>query len=446
MRSPKLTSAITAAAALLALAPAGALAAKNHHRHAVRNHTVNSPVSSGSCQVTSVTLHVEKHVLTAGESALAFGVAKCGRKLATGQTVTVYQRPAGASGFSTVGSATATDVKGGYSVPTGVLTSNTAFYAVAGSIHSVQRVVKVQAQVTLLEEKSVMNGVKTGRANAVTFNGTVNPAFENDEVVLQRQNLVRGVGWATISKPTKVGPEGKFSIKHTFVFPGASNIRVVLKRNSHNITSPSNELSFTISQAQNPALTIETETNPVPFESATTIHGEASGLANTPVTLLGHAVGGSFAPVAKGTTDGSGKYTFANVKPLVSMLYRVEAGGRKSAVLYEGVKYVLTAVPPATVQSGQLLSIPGTVSPVKPNHPVLLQKKNTFGPGFHTIGEAKVEPDGKYTITDTLFVPGAYTLRVKVPGDPENGASATAPFIVTVTPVSAATIPSAGTP
>ncbi len=436
MRSLKLTSALTAAAALLALAPAGALAAKNHH------HAAGNALPASGCKVT---LRVEKHVLTAGESALAFGIARCSKAPASGQSVTVYDRPAGASGFSTVGSPATVDEKGGYSVPTGVLTSNTAFYAVLGSTHSVERTVKVASQVTLLEEKSVLAGVRTGKANSVTFRGSVNPSAEGGEVVLQRQNLVKGIGWTTISKPVKLGGAGEFAIPHTFRFPGASNIRVVLKRSAHNIVSPSNELSFTISQAENPSLTIESELDPVPFEGSTTIHGVAAGLANTAVTLLGHTPGGKFAPVATSMTNPEGKYSFP-VKTGVSTLYRVESGGRKSTVLYQGVKYVLTAAPPTTVQSGQPLTIAGTVSPAKVNHPVLLQKQNAIGTGFHTIGEAKVEADGKYTLTDTLFVPETYTLRVKVPGDPENGASATAPFTVTVTPVSAATLPEAGTP
>ena len=333
MRSPKLTPAITAAAALLALAPAGALAAKNHHEHTAAN------TPAGGCKVT---LRVEKHVLTAGESALAFGLAKCGKAPATGQSVTLFDRPAGASGFSAVGSPATVDEKGGYSVPTGVLTSNTGFYAVLGSVHSAERSVKVASQVTLLEERAILNGVRTGKANSVTFKGTVNPSAENDEVVLQRQNLVKGIGWTTISKGVKLGASGEFSIPHTFRFPGASNVRVVLKRSAHNITSPSNELSFTISQAENPALDDRKRPGPGAVRRRDDDPGAASGLANTPITLLGHTVGGKFAPVATASTNAEGKYSFP-VKPGASTLYRVESGGRKSAVLYQGVKYMLTA-------------------------------------------------------------------------------------------------------
>jgi hypothetical protein len=435
MRSPKLTSALAATAAL-ALAPAGALAAKHHHSHTVKN-----GISGHGCRVT---LHVENNVVTSGESALAYGVGSCGSTPSAGQPVTLFSRQAGASGFSTAGTAT-TDSNGGYQIPTGALTFNTGFYAVIGNVHSVERQVKTQALVTATEPKALL-ALATGKVNAVTFTGTVAPAPEGGEVILERQNLVRGVGWGQISKPVKIGPKGEYSIRHVFRIPGTSNIRVLLRRSTRNVASVSNELSFLISQAQNPALTLESEEDPLPFEGGTNLHGVASGAANTAITLFARTVGGHFAPIAAGTTDPQGKYAFP-VKPSASMLYQVEAAGHKSRVLYEGVKYVLTAAPPATVQSGQQLVITGTVSPVKANHPILLQKKNAQGPGFHTIGkESKVEPDGKFTISEPLFVPGAYTLRVKVPGDPENGAAATAPFTVTVTPVPPASIPAAGTP
>jgi hypothetical protein len=440
MSSTKLTSAATVAAALLALAPAGALAAKHHHKHAI-----NHAVAPHGCRVT---LHVEKHVLTSGESALAYGIGSCGKAPSSGQPVTLYERPAGASGFSTAGTGT-TDSGGGYQIPTGTLTYNTAFYAVIGTAHSVERQVKVAAQVELVgpsEGKTLLTALKTGRPHAVTFTGSVDPKDAGAVVVLQRQNSIRGIGWATISRGTLVDQNGNFSITHAFVVPGASNIRVVMKLNRHNITSPSNELSFTISQAQNPSLTIESAQDPVPFGGSTSIGGTAAGLANTAVTLLARTHGGKFAPVATTTTDGSGKYSFATVKPPASTLYRVQSGGRSSAVLYEGVKYVLTAVTPASVQSGQPLTVTGTVAPIKPGHPVLLQKKNAVGPGWHTVSQSTVQADGTYTLAETFFVPGSYTLRVKVPGDPENGASASPVFTTTVTPVPAASIPAAGTP
>lgn len=180
MRSPKLTSALVAAAAL-ALAPAGALAAKHHH-----NHTVKNGISGHGCRVT---LHVENHVVTSGDPALAYGVGNCGSVPSAGAPVTLFSREAGASGFSTAGTGT-TDSKGGYQIPTGALTYNTAFYAVIGTVHSVERQVKVQALVTAAEPKALA-ALATGKANAVTFTGNVAPAPEGGEVILERQNLVR---------------------------------------------------------------------------------------------------------------------------------------------------------------------------------------------------------------------------------------------------------------
>ena len=46
-----------------------------------------------------------------------------------------------------------------------------------------------------------------------------------------------------------------------------------------------------------------------------------------------------------------------------------------------------------------------------------------------------VNADGTYTITHVFYAPGTDVLRVKIPGDPENGGTATPPFSVTITPV-----------
>ncbi|HXD54256.1 MAG TPA: hypothetical protein VN618_05845, partial [Solirubrobacteraceae bacterium] len=78
MRSHRLTSAATAAATILALAPAGAAAAHNH-RPGAQPHGLHS----GACKVT---LNVAPRLLTAGESALAYGQGTCGSVPSAEQT------------------------------------------------------------------------------------------------------------------------------------------------------------------------------------------------------------------------------------------------------------------------------------------------------------------------------------------------------------------------
>jgi hypothetical protein len=434
MRSYKLTTAVTAAAALLALAPAGVAAAHKNH-----GNTVPQGLFTGSCKVT---LKVAPRLITSGESVLASGEGICSGKAAAAQTVTLYERPAGSPGFSVAGTATTTD-QGLYKLPPVTLTNNTAFYATIGSTRSRERDVKVAAAVSLSgppESKSLV--LPTGRRNAVTFSGSVSPSDGGATAVLQRENTLRGTEWRRIGQPVLVDGEGHFSITHVFRAPGQSSIRVVVRSNHRNIASASNVLSYAISQAENPLLTIESTQDPLPFGGSTAVSGVVSGEANTVVTLLGRAVHGHYAPIATTTTDANGNYTFPTQTPPVSTFYRVTAGGRSSTVLYQGVKYVLTAAPSASsVSSGQPLTFTGTVSPAKAGHTIYLERENALGTNFHVVAIGSVAADGSYSLTRTFFAPGSYVLRVKIPGDSENGGTASTTFPTTVTPIASAKVP-----
>jgi len=47
-------------------------------------------------------------------------------------------------------------------------------------------------------------------------------------------------------------------------------------------------------------------------------------------------------------------------------------------------------------------------------------------------------PGGEYSIAHVIYTPGTDVFRVKVPGGPANGATASTPFTITVTPRTAA--------
>jgi hypothetical protein len=118
--------------------------------------------------------------------------------------------------------------------------------------------------------------------------------------------------------------------------------------------------------------------------------------------------------------------------------YRVLAAGRHSAVLFEGVKYLLSMAPPASAaQAGQTLTFTGTVTPFRAGHPVYLERQNANGGGFHLVEKGTLAPgtngSGTFTIAHTLFGSGKQVFRIKVPGDPANEGVATAPFTIEVT-------------
>jgi hypothetical protein len=439
MRSTKLNAAITAAAALLLLAPAGAVA-RGHHPEI--NHKQGHP--GEGCRVK---LNVAPHVLTAGETVLAYGQLTC--RLATaeqGQTVTLYEHAVGAIGGYTAVGTTTTDEHGFYQLSPAPIASNSTFYVTAGAARSGSRLARVAAQVTLsgpTESSQILTALRTGRRNSVTFTGTVNPADDGAIVVLQRQNAITGNDWHRIQVGV-VNPGGTFTIKHVFVVPGDANIRVLVRGSSLNARGISETLSYEISQAQNPSLTILNSADPIAYGASVTISGTIAAPAGTTLTLMGHPrLHPAFVPIATTTAGSGGAYTFVTQVPLVSMQYKVIGAGKSSARMFESVKYGLTAsVSSTSVPSGQAVTFSGTVTPAHAGHPVYLETQDQFGIGWHIVQVGTVSAGGTYSIVRVLYNVNTnpHKFRIKVPPDPENAGVVGSPFAITVTPAPAANL------
>jgi hypothetical protein len=456
MRSIKLVPALAAiAAATLALAPAGASAARHHAlKHAAKRH------GSSGCRLS---LNAAPRYVQAGESAEIFGRLTCaGGVSVAAQTVTVLERSLGAPSVTT---ATATtDEHGAYELTTPALQTNSEFTASAAGAQSGHRRVTVAPKVDLstpptpAEGSQLFTGV--GQAlglhhrrlahvqNLVRFSGTVSAEEQDAEVVLQRENAIRGEDWHRIDSG-RVQAGGGFSIPHVFRVPGDANIRVVVRPFGFNGRGASDTRSYEISQAQNPLLTIQSSANPISYKQSTGISGTlgagtASAVAGTPLTLLTRTrLQRNFVQVAQGVTSAGGSYEFAAQKPLQSTFYRVSGAGKLSAVLFEGVKYVLTAAASASsAQVGQPVTFSGTVTPWRVGHVVYLQAQDASGLGFHVIQVATVEPPATPGGPATFSIPHAFynaargprKVRVKVPGDPEDQGSASQVFEIALTP------------
>jgi hypothetical protein len=195
-----------------------------------------------------------------------------------------------------------------------------------------------------------------------------------------------------------------------------------------------------ISQPQNPALTISASADPISFGQSVTLSGVAAGAGGKPVSLLARTPGAAFAPVATGTTAAGGQYSFT-VMPLRNTAYQVTVGATKSAVLFEGVKYVLTATPAATtVQAGQPVIFSGTVSPLHAGHVIYIERQTLSGLSYHVVEVGTVSAAGTYSVSHAFLSPGVMKLRVKIPGDPENQGVSSTPVEVTITPAPAASL------
>ena len=415
MRSIRPITAFAAAATVLALAPAGASAAHG------------PKLGTGPCRLTEL---AEPHIAISGESGQVFGQLICGPS-SVGQTVTVYEHAAGGS-LQVLGTAT-TGAAGFYSIVAPALTTNTTFYSTAAGLKSPMRVIRVSPQVSLAgppESKAII----TGRRGAVIFSGTVSPADAGAEVVLQRENSSSFEEWHVIQIGI-VSRNGAYSFTHVFSGPGEANIRAVVRAHRKiSVRGVSNALSYTISQAENPRLTLNTTASQITFGQSSTLSGVVAGAVSQPVTLWSRELNGVFAVAAKGTTDSTGKYSFPQA-PQHNTVYRVTSGAVSSALLVQGVKFLLTANASGTsVPSGGTLTFSGTVSPAIAGHVVYLQRENTGGGPFNVVDVGTVAADGSYSITHVMIGAGKGVFRVKIPGGPNNQAASSQLFNIEITP------------
>jgi hypothetical protein len=439
MRSIRLTVAFSAAAVSLMLTGAAASATPRHARV-----PGGLPGHANGCRLS---LDLKLHVITAGEPADAVGQLFCGKGGDVGsQTVTIYGRSALAPGFTVAATGT-TEEHGAYAVPVANVENDTQFYAVADGIQSAMTVERVLASVKLSgAPEGVLFTIPLHAGHhhlATKFTGEVSPADRGATVILQRQNALKGDEWHRIGPPGVVDEEGKFTIEHNFVVPGPANIRVIVRDPRVNVTSPSNTLTYEITQAQNPRLTIESLADPISYGQSTTIHGSVEKLvAGTPLKLMArtiHTIG--FTPVGETRVEPGGKYTFASVTPLASAFYKVIGGDESSALLYEGVKYLLTTnvSPGTTTEEGKPLVFFGTVKPGIAGHKIYLERENAAHTGYHVIATGEVvapepptKPEYTYSIEYRFYQSGTTNVRVKIPGDQENGTTVSEPFAIQV--------------
>ena len=110
-----------------------------------------------------------------------------------------------------------------------------------------------------------------------------------------------------------------------------------------------------------------------------------------------------------------------------------------SAVLFEGVKYILTTAPPAgTTQVGAPLTFSGTVLPALSGNVVYLERQSSLKLGWHVIDVGTVGAPAKpgeaapFSIVHAFNSPGVARLRIKIPGDPLNQGVSGSPFEVNI--------------
>lgn len=421
MRVRKLAVALAVVGSLLALPAAGASAQQ-------------LPSLNGLCRINE---NVVPRVITAGDPVVIFGRLHCLRPAKQAFKPVRLFRVVRVFPFSfpiQVGT-TLTDAHGFYVFQRadGVVDSNRGWFVRSRGAQSATKFIRVAAQVTLGAPPTPPDGTPLTTGTHYTFAGTVSPANVGAVAVLQRQNAATGGDdWHRIDRGV-VGPGGIYSITHRFVVPGDANVRVLIRSQGRNIPSPSNVLEYTISQAQNPSLTINATPDPIVVGGTVTISGTVANGPSQMVTLLARTDKTAFQPVAT-APDMNGNYTFAPQAPINNTFYKVKGTApQPSAVLFEGVKDSLTASASATtVQAGQPVTFSGTVTPDHTGHVIYLERKNASDQDFHVVQVAFVGAGSNYSITHTFYDVGSKIVRVYIPGGPENQGAASQVFTIQV--------------
>jgi hypothetical protein len=436
MRSTKLSSAFAAAAALLAIAPAGALAAPKLPLH--KGH-----VSPAGCRLSE---SADPHVVNSGDSVLLTGALTCpGNAGVSGQTVTVYERIAGVpSGFKIIGTPT-TVADGSYVfTPAPVITDSTFYTRTAGA-RSPNKTVRVAPQVTLGTSPLIPEGSQllTGRSHAMTFMGSVNPIDSGAEVLLERESGGSSEEWFIIQAHAFVKPDGTFKILHTFGVPGDANLRAIVRpHGKFDARGASNVLTFEISQAQNPNLTLEPSADPVSFGQPLTLKGVVKAGAGQKVLLMARTfTKPALTKLGETTSGAGGAYEFNIPSMTQSTFFHATTGTVKSAIVFEGVKWVIASASASAskITSGQEVTFSGTASPDRAGHFVYLERRNSFGSGaYHVVDLGTISSStptiGAFAIKFAVIGSGKQEYRIHIAGDPINQGASSAPFMLEVTP------------
>jgi hypothetical protein len=303
-----------------------------------------SLTARAGCTLTAATSAAQ---VTVGESVTLSGKLTCPAGIeASGQEVTIDQRSASTPGEADVASSGLTPVAtaevaedGSYEFHTAELSGRSTFVLhTPGTRHPARVIVRVGAAVTLAGSAASGSAVPMGAGRTaggpmrMSFSGVVAPVSADIGVGLRVRYA--GEEWRTVAI-TRTDAEGHYSFSHRFRYAGDVEVLTVSHPRGEQRTE-SAPLSYTIVQAQNTQLTIQSSaaaTTPSttasstldatpPAGTATTISGVAAGADNQTVTLLARSAAGHFAPVATVTADASGAYSFT-VEPTQTTIYEV---------------------------------------------------------------------------------------------------------------------------
>lgn len=272
-------------------------------------------------------------------------------------------------------------------------------------------------------------------ATPIAFTGAVSPANAGHRILLQRQASLLGDRWIPIDGGF-VRADGRYTIVHRFRVPGDRTLRTLLLPNRHTLRSPSAPISITVQQLQVAGFTIGSSAQPVDFGGSVTISGALTGGPSTSVTLYARDEWrGRLHPIATGTTDATGAYSFVQSPPRNTVYQvRVTSDPRtRTARLFQGVRDVVSITASTdTATVGDVVTFSGTVQPDKSGHVILLLRLD--GGVWRTVAVARIGDGSAYAIPFTLAAAGTAQYRTLVPGGPVNQRGLSSAVQVTANP------------
>ena len=173
-----------------------------------------------------------------------------------------------------------------------------------------------------------------------------------------------------------------------------------------------------------PVLTLRSAPNPSRADDAVVIQGRVPGphSARAQVSLWQQLAGQSgFRRVLRTTADDTGFYTFTRGPGLVRTTrhwYARGAGLRSATKVQQVLARITLAASPTTPDSGDLVTLAGTVSPPHAGQRVLIQQH--VGGRWRTFLRPVLGTDSTYLAHHRFTVGGVRLLRAALPGDPRN--------------------------
>jgi len=394
-----------------------------------------------------LTINVTPNHIISGEGVLIYGQLEGGNL--AGQTIRLYHRVSPNSNYTLVGT-TMTNGNGFYEFTRaeGVVLTNRSWF-VRGPDHTHSRTVRVavEALVALAADNT-----NPDTLHPVVFRGEVFPIHRFQRVLLQERT--GGDDWTTL-KSGFTGGGSDFRIVYRFKLPGVRELRALFPGDRRNVRGASDTVTVTVQQAQNPYFTINSSSPVITYPGSTTISGTLYNAGTTtpaagePVTLMARTAGTSqFVAVADATTGTEGTYSFSPAEaPMHNTLYYVritDMAGRRSALLWEGVRQAVTAMPNTNSSTtGRTVTFTGTITPGDgAGQVVYLQRLGKDG-DWHTVAVGLTNAASAYSISWTLGDTGSEMFRTRVLSTQTNLGGTSPAVTITVTPAAAGTLPPA---